>query len=75
MPRLVHKATLDKMKAGSVPDMAASSGGNVEGTVSGKSVLTDNGVHIIGAANIPADLQLNLLIYMPIIYELYHYPI
>ena len=56
-PRLVHKATLDKMKAGSVLiDMAASSGGNVEGTVSGENVLTDNGVHIIGAANIPADL-------------------
>ena len=56
-PRLVHKATLDKMKAGSVLiDMAASSGGNVEGTVPGESVLTDNGVHIIGAANIPADL-------------------
>ncbi len=56
-PRLVHKATLDKMKAGSVLiDMAASSGGNVEGTVTGESLLTDNGVHIIGAANIPADL-------------------
>ncbi|WP_296402887.1 Re/Si-specific NAD(P)(+) transhydrogenase subunit alpha [Psychrobacter sp.] len=56
-PRLVHKATLDKMKAGSVLiDMAASSGGNVEGTVSGETIVTENGVRIIGAANIPASL-------------------
>ena len=56
-PRLVHKPTLDKMKAGSVLiDMAASSGGNVEGTVSGETIVTGNGVRIIGAANIPASL-------------------
>lgn len=56
-PRLVHKTTLDKMKAGSVLiDMAASSGGNIEGTVPGETVVTDNGVRIIGAANIPASL-------------------
>lgn len=56
-PRLVHKTTLDKMKAGSVLiDMAASSGGNVEGTVSGEIIITENGVRIIGAANIPASL-------------------
>lgn len=56
-PRLVHKTTLDKMKAGSVLiDMAASSGGNVEGTVSGETTVTENGVRIIGAANIPASL-------------------
>ncbi|MDO5769706.1 MAG: Re/Si-specific NAD(P)(+) transhydrogenase subunit alpha [Psychrobacter sp.] len=54
-PRLIHKATIDKMKAGSVIiDMAASTGGNVEGNVSGETVMTDNGVRIIGAANIPA---------------------
>lgn len=54
-PRLIHKATIDKMKAGSILlDMAASTGGNVEGTVSGDTVMTDNGVRIIGAANIPA---------------------
>lgn len=56
-PRLVHKTTLDKMKAGSVLiDMAASSGGNVEGTVPGETVVTENDVRIIGAANIPASL-------------------
>ena len=54
-PRLIHKATIDKMKAGSVIiDMAASTGGNVEGNVSGETVMTVNGVRIIGAANIPA---------------------
>ena len=54
-PRLIHKATIDKMKAGSVLlDMAASTGGNVEGTVSGETIMTGNGVRIIGAANIPA---------------------
>lgn len=56
-PRLVHKTTLDKMKAGSVLiDMAASSGGNIEGTVPGETVVTENDVRIIGAANIPASL-------------------
>ena len=56
-PRLIHQATIDKMKAGSVlVDMAASSGGNVEGCVSGETITTDNGVRIIGAANIPASL-------------------
>lgn len=56
-PRLVHQTTINKMKAGSVlVDMAASSGGNVEGCISGKTITTDNGVRIIGAANIPATL-------------------
>ena len=56
-PRLIHQATIDKMKAGSViVDMAASTGGNVEGCVSGETIMTDNGVRIIGAANIPAML-------------------
>ena len=56
-PRLIHKATLDKMRRGSVLiDMAASSGGNVEGTVMGETVTTDGGVLIVGPANIPASL-------------------
>ncbi|MBO1530076.1 Re/Si-specific NAD(P)(+) transhydrogenase subunit alpha [Psychrobacter sp. F1192] len=56
-PRLVHKATLEKMKAGSVLiDMAASTGGNVEGTVADEIVTTDSGVRIVGAANIPSML-------------------
>jgi NAD(P) transhydrogenase subunit alpha len=56
-PRLVHKTTLDKMKAGSVLiDMAAGTGGNVEGSVADQTVTTDNGVRIVGAANIPSQL-------------------
>ena len=56
-PRLVHRATLAKMKAGSVLiDMAAATGGNVEGSVPNETITTANGVRIVGAANIPAML-------------------
>ncbi|KAA0912739.1 Re/Si-specific NAD(P)(+) transhydrogenase subunit alpha [Psychrobacter sp. ANT_WB68] len=56
-PRLVHQATLAKMKAGSVLiDMAAGTGGNVEGSVPDETVTTPNGVRIVGAANIPSML-------------------
>ena len=56
-PRLVHEATLVKMKAGSVLiDMAAGTGGNVEGSVPDETITTTNGVRIIGAANISSML-------------------
>lgn len=56
-PRLVHQATLAKMKAGSVLiDMAAGTGGNVEGSVPDETITTTNGVRIVGAANIPSML-------------------
>lgn len=56
-PRLVHQATLAKMKAGSVLiDMAAGTGGNVEGSVPNETITTANGVRIVGAANIPSML-------------------
>lgn len=56
-PRLVHQATIAKMKAGSVLiDMAAGTGGNVEGVVPDQTITTDNGVRIVGAANIPSML-------------------
>ena len=56
-PRLVHQATLAKMKAGSVLiDMAAGTGGNVEGSVPDETIMTANGVRIVGAANIPSML-------------------
>jgi len=56
-PRLVHGATLAKMKAGSVLiDMAAGTGGNVEGSIPNETITTDNGVRIVGAANIPSML-------------------
>jgi NAD(P) transhydrogenase subunit alpha len=48
-PRLITAADVASMKPGSViVDMAAAQGGNVEGTVSGKAIVTDNDVTIIG---------------------------
>jgi NAD(P) transhydrogenase subunit alpha len=45
------------MKRGSViVDMAASNGGNVEGSVAGQVVVTDNGVTIIGYTDLPGRL-------------------
>ena len=56
-PRLVHQSTIAKMKAGSVLiDMAAGTGGNVEGSVADETITTSNGVRIVGAANIPSQL-------------------
>ena len=54
-PRLVSAATVAKMKPGSIIlDMAVESGGNVEGSVNGENVVTENGVKILGIPNIPA---------------------
>ena len=45
------------MKPGSViVDMAAAQGGNVEGTVAGKKVVTKNGVTILGYTDLPSRL-------------------
>jgi NAD(P) transhydrogenase subunit alpha len=52
-PRLINKETIGKMKPGSViVDMAAENGGNVEGSIPGKTVLEQN-VYIIGNGNWP----------------------
>jgi len=51
-PVLIKKDTVDQMSRGSIIiDLAAESGGNVEGTVLGEEVVTDNGVRIFGYAN------------------------
>ncbi|WP_330255173.1 Re/Si-specific NAD(P)(+) transhydrogenase subunit alpha [Nocardia sp. NBC_00565] len=48
-PRLITAADIASMRPGSViVDMAAAQGGNVEGTVPGRKIVTDNGVTIIG---------------------------
>ncbi|WP_067106992.1 NAD(P) transhydrogenase subunit alpha [Sphingopyxis granuli] len=53
-PRLISDAQLATMRAGSViVDMAAESGGNVEGSVSGETKRI-HGVTVIGAQNIAA---------------------
>lgn len=57
-PRLIHASTVAKMKPGSVIlDMAVESGGNVEGSVCGETVVTENGVKILGVPNIPATVS------------------
>ena len=55
-PRLVTKDMIEGMRPGSViVDLAASTGGNVEGTVPDETV-TINGVQIIGLANFPGEV-------------------
>ncbi|MGN6521564.1 MAG: Re/Si-specific NAD(P)(+) transhydrogenase subunit alpha [Dokdonella sp.] len=54
-PRIISAAMVAGMKAGAViVDIAAETGGNVEGTEAGRSVLSANGVSIIGTTNLPA---------------------
>ncbi|GII81429.1 NAD(P) transhydrogenase subunit alpha [Sphaerisporangium rufum] len=56
-PRLIRAEDVAVMRPGSViVDMAAAQGGNVEGTVPGKTVITGNGVTIIGYTDLPARL-------------------
>jgi NAD(P) transhydrogenase subunit alpha len=55
-PRLVSDAQIASMRPGSVlVDLAASAGGNVEGTEAGKTVVR-HGVTVIGAANLARTL-------------------
>ncbi|CAD7040591.1 NAD(P)(+) transhydrogenase (Re/Si-specific) subunit alpha [Pseudorhizobium endolithicum] len=52
-PRLVTRAMLASMKAGSVAvDLAVERGGNIEGSVKG-SITTIGGVKVLGYANVP----------------------
>ena len=56
-PRLLTAEDVAVLKPGSViVDMAAGMGGNVEGTVAGRAVVTDNGVTIIGYTNLASRL-------------------
>ncbi|MEV5543977.1 Re/Si-specific NAD(P)(+) transhydrogenase subunit alpha [Saccharopolyspora shandongensis] len=56
-PHLITAADVASMKPGSViVDMAATQGGNVEGTVRDEVITTDNGVTIIGYTDLPARL-------------------
>ena len=55
-PRLVSATAVAGMRPGSVVvDLAAGPlGGNVDGSVADATVVTDNGVTIIGAGNLPS---------------------
>ncbi|MEM1345498.1 MAG: Re/Si-specific NAD(P)(+) transhydrogenase subunit alpha [Pseudomonadota bacterium] len=56
-PVLVNKAMVASMKPGAIiVDIAAEAGGNVEGTEYDKIVETENGVKIMGLANLPGRL-------------------
>ncbi len=55
-PRLISGAQIATMAPGSIiVDLAAESGGNVEGAVSGQTVVK-HGVHIIGASNMASSV-------------------
>ncbi len=50
-PRIVTKEILDQMSSGSiVVDLAAETGGNVEGVIIDEETITENGVRIVGHA-------------------------
>ncbi|KRF12386.1 NAD(P) transhydrogenase subunit alpha [Nocardioides sp. Soil797] len=56
-PRLITAEMVASMKSGSViVDMAAGSGGNVEGSVPGEAITTENGVTIIGYTDLAGRL-------------------
>jgi H+-translocating NAD(P) transhydrogenase subunit alpha len=54
-PRIISAAMVGGMKPGSViVDIAAETGGNVEITEAGTTVVSANGVSVIGTVNLPA---------------------
>ncbi|WP_314191892.1 Re/Si-specific NAD(P)(+) transhydrogenase subunit alpha [uncultured Arthrobacter sp.] len=56
-PKLLTADDVAGMKAGSViVDMAAGQGGNVEGSVAGERIVTENGVIILGYTDLPSRL-------------------
>jgi NAD(P) transhydrogenase subunit alpha len=56
-PVLITKEMVADMKPGSVVvDLAAEAGGNTEGVKLGETVITENGVKLIGPANMPSQV-------------------
>ncbi|MEO1543776.1 MAG: Re/Si-specific NAD(P)(+) transhydrogenase subunit alpha [Pseudomonadota bacterium] len=59
-PLLVTKEMVASMKSGAViMDLAAERGGNCELTKPGETVVTDNGVTIVGTLNLPGAVPVN----------------
>jgi NAD(P) transhydrogenase subunit alpha len=59
-PRIISAAMVAGMKPGAViVDIAAETGGNVEITEVGKTVVSANGVSVIGTANLPSSAPLH----------------
>jgi H+-translocating NAD(P) transhydrogenase subunit alpha len=56
-PLLITEEAVKGMQPGSViVDLAAESGGNAAGTKAGETLVTDNGVKIIGPVNLPSEM-------------------
>jgi NAD(P) transhydrogenase subunit alpha len=56
-PRIISKQAVAAMGAGAViVDLAAESGGNCELTVAGETIVTPNGVKVLGPRNLPSEL-------------------
>jgi NAD(P) transhydrogenase subunit alpha len=56
-PRLMTQAMVDSMQQGTIiVDLAAETGGNVEGSKPGEIVVTKNGVRIWGGKDVPSQL-------------------
>ncbi len=56
-PKIITAAMVAGMRPGAViVDLAASTGGNVDGTKADEDVLTENGVRIVGLSNFPAEV-------------------
>ena len=56
-PRIISKSAVEAMGSGAViVDLAAESGGNCELTVAGETIVTPNGVSILGPRNLPSEL-------------------
>lgn len=56
-PLLITEQAVKSMQPGSViVDLAAETGGNAAGSVAGETVVTDNGVKIIGPVNLPSEM-------------------
>jgi NAD(P) transhydrogenase subunit alpha len=59
-PRIITKAMVEGMKAGAViVDIAAETGGNCELTEAGKTVVSSNGVSVIGPVNLAASAPIH----------------
>jgi NAD(P) transhydrogenase subunit alpha len=59
-PVIISKAAVERMRAGSViVDIAAEQGGNCELTRAGETVISSNGVKVIGPVNVAGTLAYN----------------
>ena len=59
-PVIISKAAVERMRAGSViVDIAAEQGGNCELTKAGETVISANGVKVIGPVNVAGTLAYN----------------